>query len=122
METTFDFGDLLFTEDACLVCDNNLLLEWTDYHGEGVCIRCGTPYQVYFYGEEESDGRIQDTLPMFTLRADLYDAMRDYWQTKERNMGLGMYLGRHPYDDYYGDFIKWLKQSEWSALLEKEAG
>ena len=112
----FDPEDILFVKDSCCICGNDFAVEWSDYHGEGVCIVCGTPYQLYHY--DANDKRIIGTLPMFALRSDFYHVLAEYWDEVGRNMGLGTYLGRSPYREQRQQFDEWFKQSEWVELVE----
>ena len=114
----FDPEDILFIDGPCCVCDRGLSIKWSDYHGEGVCVFCGTPYQVYHYNDS---GRIQGALPMFALRSDMYNPLVEYWNETSEYMGLGMYFGRHPHREQVEKFYDWLDKSEWSGLLRDKS-
>ncbi len=74
----------------CLVCDSQPIFAWTDQHGEGYCIRCGTPYQLIngILGEGE-------TYPRVNIKLDAIPVLRRYWEETSRGNGLGTWLA-HP--------------------------
>lgn len=72
----------------CIVCDDpNPEFSWTDLHGEGYCIRCGTPY-----GLKES-GRPCHIAPK------AIPVLREFWVEQETTNGLGQFLIAKDYPD-----------------------
>lgn len=112
-----DKDDLVYAVDTCVACGYALRVTWTDYHGEGVCLTCGTPYQIIQY--DTDDLPIRGALPLFALRSDMIPAMQEYWHTEERDMGLGTYLMYHPRVMDVEAFYDWLAESKWWHLTEE---
>lgn len=73
---------------ACLICDDpHPAYQWTDYSGEGVCLKCGTCYQLKWGELKEGE-----TYPRINVRKEAIPMLRRYWQeTKEQN-GCGCIL------------------------------
>ncbi len=89
----------------CVVCTQELLGTWTDYHGELECNICGTPYQVIHY---DSDRKRIDKPPTCILQSDLIKICQEYFNETGHHMALGTYLGRHPRQKDNTTFYKWL--------------
>jgi len=98
-------------ERACLVCDDpHPIYSWTDFSGEGYCVRCGTPYQLKWgtlaAGESYPRCNIQPQwLPLFR---------KYYTETGEGN-GSGSFMGFSDYPDQGRDreaFNAWMKVHE----------
>ena len=62
--------------DKCLVCDSRPAFSWTDTHGIGVCVKCGTPYAIYLDGE---DNKRIDVPPACALKNEGLDIAKRYW-------------------------------------------
>jgi len=91
----------------CTICENELVLTWTDYHGEAICISCNANYQVYQYDEERNRIDAPPKLKIF----DVYVPWaKRYWEEKKRPMGLGSYLGRHPSPEDHSAFFDWMDE------------
>lgn len=44
---------------VCVVCDrSNPGFSWTDTHGIGQCVSCGTPYRIYHYEGEGENSKL----------------------------------------------------------------
>jgi hypothetical protein len=73
----------------CLVCDDpSPTYDWTDYHGEGYCLRCGTPYQLK--RGELGNG---ETYPRCNILAEFIPVFRRFWAEKKVLNGQGLFLG-----------------------------
>jgi hypothetical protein len=71
----------------CTVCTDALRFQWTDTHGVGVCISCGTPYTIYHY---ENDQRV-DQDPEIALSDYGVEIAKKYWADKQRRVFPGSY-------------------------------
>lgn len=108
------YGDMAnaeqFEQKPCLVCDDPApTYSWTDYSGEGYCVKCGTPYQLK-WGKPE--GR---TYPYCDIRAEWIPLMRRFWQETGSPNGAGMFMSGHDYPDQMEGrkkFNKWCKAHE----------
>jgi hypothetical protein len=89
----------------CLVCGKELACRWTDYHGEGVCLTCGTPYQLIHY--DENNKRIERS-PQINIKKEYIAKLQQYWEETKKTMSLGIYLGRNPEPENYNAVIEWL--------------
>ncbi len=73
----------------CLVCDDpSPSFSWTDLHGEGYCVKCGTPYQL----------KGQET-PQINIKEGSIPLLREYWAETGRGNGLGQFLVWQDYPD-----------------------
>jgi hypothetical protein len=91
----------------CEVCGSKSVT-WTDYHGEAVCMTCGTPYQILQY--DENNKPIKDAVPRMNIKAEYVPLLRQYWNEAHRYMGLGSYMGQCPCPDDRKAFHEWLAQ------------
>jgi hypothetical protein len=99
----------------CLVCDDRLAILWTDYHGQGRCVTCGTTYQVL--GSHLEDSYLQKIgLAKDQVAKQYCDCfyvvplLREYWQATGRKIPFGSYLGENPIPESdYKAFSQYLK-------------
>ena len=89
----------------CIICDNELHGYWTDLHGEISCNTCGTPYQIWFYND---DNERVDKEPLCNVKDEYIPYLQRYWEEVGQNMGLGTYILRYPRPDDRRDFMDWL--------------
>lgn len=78
---------------ACLVCDDpSPNFSWTDFSGEGYCLRCGTPYQLKW-------GTLKDgeSYPRVNVDAEWLPILRRFWTETQSPNGAGSFIG---FDDY----------------------
>lgn len=79
----------------CLVCDDPTpAYSWTDYNGEGYCVKCGTPYQLKNGTLEEGQ-----TYPRCNISEKWIPRMREFWQEKKVPNGTGTFLLPQDYPD-----------------------
>ena len=73
---------------ACVVCGfSPMSFQWSDYHGEAMCRRCGTPYQLKGGSErQEAEG----AYPYLNLNEEWVPVVRRYFE----ETGAWTYLGR----------------------------
>ena len=65
---------------TCLVCGANpTSWTWGDLHGEGMCVRCGTPYQLLQYEKDENgvDQRL-DAPPKLNIKESWVSVLKQY--------------------------------------------
>lgn len=74
---------------TCQICDQDLVIRWTDLHGFAVCIQCGCPYQVYHY--DENNKRIEKPIQSQVL-PEYVAGLRDFWQKNKTNVCPGVYM------------------------------
>lgn len=75
--------------DKCAVCDTKHPgFRWTDTHGVGACLTCGTTYRIYRYGE---DGKRLAGPPAITLKPEWIDLHRRAFADLRHNVMPGAY-------------------------------
>jgi hypothetical protein len=63
--------------ETCVVCNEPLRCRWTDYSGEGVCLNCGTAYQLKWGSkQQEAEGNY----PYCNMKEEWLPVVRDYWE------------------------------------------
>ena len=83
-------------EMNCEICKQELLFQWSDTHGVGVCCNCGLPYTIFHYegirGSEER--RRVDKPPAVAIKAEWLPLAQRYWdETKRRVFPTSYDLG-----------------------------
>lgn len=74
---------------TCVTCDESRpSFRWTDTHGVAVCNRCGTPYRLFHY--DEDDKRVEKP-PTVCLNDDGVQIARRYWAEAHRMVYPGCY-------------------------------
>lgn len=103
---------------VCVTCGANpCTYQWSDYSGEGMCTRCGTPYQLKWGGEQrEKEGKY----PYLNLRENLVPLLREYYEETRQFTYLGSMLGGDP--PGLREFDAWMKgrHPEWIAARRAE--
>jgi len=101
--------------EKCLVCDNNLCGNWTDYNGQIKCSTCGTTYQILgcHLNEEflkENNLKETDIAKRYCDCFEIIPLLKDYWNETKKSIPLGAYFGRSPIpqNEYY-EFWGWVK-------------
>ncbi len=74
----------------CDVCDEEICLSWTDTHGVGQCIRCGTPYRALHYDDDGK--RVEKPLELLLI-AEGVERRRRCWREHQRPMPGGFSMG-----------------------------
>ncbi len=94
------YGGMANQEDfdrsaPCVVCDDPApRFSWTDYHGEGYCLKCGTPYQLK--AGELKEG---ETYPRVNVVAVWLPVLRQFWADEHMPNGFGSFMGFAEYPD-----------------------
>ena len=79
---------------VCLVCDSeNPGFTWSDQHGEGMCLVCGTPYQLLHYEGEGENHRRVDKPPSCNIKPEWIPALRACYADLKIMMWQGCFLG-----------------------------
>ncbi len=65
----------------CEICCDTLFCRWTDYHGEGVCETCGTPYQLINGTEEQKK---ENNYPYLKLKKEWIPIVKEYWDKTQQ--------------------------------------
>lgn len=103
----------------CVVCEIQLVYQWSDYSGEAMCTRCGCPYQLKWGSEEH---KREGAYPYLNLRPELVEPLRAYYAETERFTCLGWMMGDRP---GLREFGRWLEASRpvvWAALNAPNEG
>ena len=72
----------------CEICDKEFSFTWTDTHGVGVCLKCGTPYTIIHYDDDKS--RV-DKPPTIALESSGIELAKRYWIEKSQRVFPGVY-------------------------------
>lgn len=101
---------------TCAVCDKQgMSFQWSDYHGEGMCTRCGCPYQLKGgTAAQESEG----TYPYLSMREDFVPVAREYWAASEQFVYYGMGIGAKP---GMRELCDWLRKHHPEFLKQDES-
>lgn len=80
----------------CEICEAWLGFQWSDSHGVGVCIRCGLPYRIIHY--DENNQRVENG-PEVAIKSVWLPVAKRYWnETKGRtfpgSFDMGISRGR----------------------------
>jgi len=67
----------------CEICQEYAGFNWSDYSGEAMCNRCGTPYQLI-------DREIpKEELPKRKIKPEWIPVLKRYWEETHEYTGLG---------------------------------
>ena len=84
--------------NTCEICNDKLVITWTDTHGVAACIRCNSPYRIYHYeGDGENRKRI-DKPPEILFRSDWVDRLKIYWQENKSRIPNGINMPGSSYE------------------------
>lgn len=98
--------------NKCLICDDEqMTVTWTDTHGVAVCYRCGCPYKLYHY--DENDKRIEKPRECLILEP-WRPLIRKAWAELKINIAPGYgCIPNSPYNiakpDDYETFNNWVE-------------
>ena len=91
---------------VCVVCEANpMTYQWSDYSGEAMCVRCGTPYQLKWGNDAQ---KAEGAYPYLVLKQEWVPIVREYWQETGRFSCLGTMLGGAPGKR---EFFDWVEKS-----------
>ena len=76
----------------CAVCGASpMSFRWSDYSGEGMCTRCGCPYQLKWGTEEQQE---EGNYPYLEMKDEWVPIAREYWEQTHAFVTYGMSFGR----------------------------
>ena len=88
---------------VCVICGESVGFNWSDQHGEGMCNRCGTPYQLLKEGK-----KIELEL---NIKEEWIPILKQYWNETHKYTGLGVILIARDYPECVEGtekFYEWL--------------
>lgn len=89
---------------TCAVCDTpNTAFQWSDLNGEGMCCKCGCPYQL-MNGSDEM--KAEGKYPYLSMLDTFVPVAREYWKEKQTFVHYGQSFSRN---DGMRDLVEWLK-------------
>ncbi len=90
-------------EHTCVVClESPTRFQWSDYSGEGMCQRCGTPYQLKWgSSEQKTEGRY----PYLSVKDEWVPVLRRYYEETGKWVCHGMMLNGHPTRGEFGQWV-----------------
>jgi hypothetical protein len=101
------------SDNTCVICDSHpVAYQWSDYHGEGMCQKCGAPYQLKAGSElQQKEGNY----PCLNF-ADGFDKIaKEYWKETKQFVHYGQSFSRR---DGVAQFNLWFEKSH-PELLRK---
>lgn len=97
---------------SCHICgDNPTQWTWGDVHGEAMCVKCGTPYQLLQYDENKK--RIKGESPKLNIKEKWILILKAYWDETHNFTGLAtvMILRDYPEsEEGQRKFYTWLDE------------
>jgi len=90
--------------NTCVTCGYSpVTYQWSDYSGEGMCTKCGTPYQLKWGSGEQTT---ENNYPYLNLKDEWVPIVREYYQATNN----WTYLGRGFKQPGINEFIEWVKE------------
>lgn len=91
--------------NRCVVCEvQPMSYQWSDYSGEAMCTRCGTPYQLKWGSAEKQE---EGAYPYLNLAEKWVPVVKEYWESERRFTCLGiMMLGPKPGTREFGAWVE----------------
>lgn len=98
----------------CACCDAEpMSFQWSDYHGEGMCVRCGCPYQLKAGSKEmEAEG----SYPYLNLNEAYVEPVRAYYEETRRFT----YLGSGFSTPGLREFLEWVEVNRPHLMRDAE--
>lgn len=104
-------------DQPCVGCGvERMTFQWSDYSGEAMCTRCGTPYQIKWGSkEQEAEGKY----PYLNLYDDAVPLVREYYA----ETGQFTYLGTSWGGPRPGlrEFNAWVKERHPEYIEKRKA-
>ena len=89
---------------TCVVCDvKNMVFQWSDYNGEGMCTQCGCAYQL-MNGSDNS--KVEGNYPYLSMKEDSIPLLREFWQDKKIFVCFGSMMGPRPGVKEFNEWIE----------------
>lgn len=103
--------------NSCIVCGvERVTYQWSDYSGEAMCTRCGTPYQLKWGSKErEAEGKY----PYLNLNEDAVPLVREYYNETGRFTYLGSMFGGNP--PGLREFNTWVEERHPEYIAARKA-
>lgn len=97
---------------TCLICgDDPVQWTWGDAHGEAMCVKCGTPYQLLQYDEDRQ--RIAGVSPKPNIEESWIPILKAYWEETHNFIGLATIMMWRDYpecEEGQRKFYAWLDE------------
>lgn len=65
---------------SCVVCEKPLALQWTDFHGVGMCQTCHVLYKVYHYNDKENPHKRTSSTPTPSIEENDIPMLKEIWK------------------------------------------
>ena|SRR5690606_6493083 len=89
---------------SCVTCGADpVAYQWSDYSGEAMCVKCGTPYQLKWGSDEQ---RAEGAYPYLNLKEEWVPIVREY----HAETGRWTYLGTGFDRAGLAEFFKWVDE------------
>jgi hypothetical protein len=89
----------------CVTCGASpTTFQWSDYSGEGMCTRCGTPYQLKWGSDKQKE---EDAYPYLNIKDEWVPIVREYYEETGQFVCLGNMMGPRP---GMAEFYDWVKE------------
>lgn len=100
---------------TCIICGINPVgYQWSDYSGEGMCIRCGCPYQLKWGSDDQKK---EGKYPYLNLDERWIPIVKEYWTLTHLFVCQGIMLGSKP---GLKEFNEWVDKNHPEMVKEIE--
>lgn len=89
--------------NICRICRNPLRCRWTDYSGEGVCLKCGAPYQLKWGSQEQEK---EKEYPYLKVKDIWIPILKQYWKETNRFCFNGTSFSERTGVQEFGDWLE----------------
>lgn len=90
---------------TCVVCGMSpVSYLWSDFSGEAMCRKCGTPYQLKWGTDKQKE---EGKYPYLNLSDQWVPVVREYHETTGKWTCFGTMMGGRP---GMPEFIEWVKE------------
>lgn len=99
---------------TCAVCGTSpMTFQWSDYSGEGMCTKCGCPYQLKWGSTKMQE---EGNYPYLNMNDEFLPIAKEYWEETKWFVCYGMKFGSRP---SMSELNKWI-ESNHPELIKDE--
>ncbi len=101
---------------TCEVCGvEDITFQWSDFHGEGMCTKCGVPYQLRAGSEAQKK---EGNYPYLRMKDEWVPIAQEYHKETGAWTYFGMMLGGRPpgMDEFYA----WVDKNHPEMIADKQ--
>lgn len=92
--------------NKCAVCGTeNITYQWSDYSGEGMCCKCGCPYQLKWGSDEQ---QAEGNYPYLKLRENFIPIAKEFYEHSKLFVHYGASFSNH---QGWRELNKWMAEN-----------